>query len=396
MTTAAQYTASLIEDIQIIDIDTHLSEPHDLWTKRAPASMKHLVPRVAEHEGRRTWLIGENMPLSGIGETPLSVIKKDGSKSRSLEFSDWKIDDVHPASYDGPARLKVMDETNIYAQIVYPNVLGFGGQNGWAADENLRFAAIEIFNDAMAEMQNESGNRIFPMALLPWWDLKRAVAEIKRAYAMGLRGVNINSDPQNHGLPDLADPSWDPMWETCAGLNMPINFHIGASESSEAWYGSSFWPSLPDALRFAMGSSMLFFSNARVMANIILSGILDRHPTIKFVSVESGLGWVPFLLETLEYQLAENAGGMHFSLTPFEYFQRNIWASFWFERRFLGDTVRQLGADKVMFETDFPHPTCLYPAPLEQAAHGLAQLDIETRRKVLSENAAALYSIPLI
>jgi predicted TIM-barrel fold metal-dependent hydrolase len=140
---------------------------------------------------------------------------------------------------------------------------------------------------------------------------------------------------------------------------------------------------------------MLFFGNARVMANILLSGILDRHPTIKFVSVESGIGWVPFLLETIEYQLAENAAGRKFALTPAEYFERNVWASFWFERRNIADTIRQLGADKVMFETDFPHPTCLFPDPLGYAASGLAALTPETRRKVLSDNAAKLYNIPV-
>jgi predicted TIM-barrel fold metal-dependent hydrolase len=136
---------------------------------------------------------------------------------------------------------------------------------------------------------------------------------------MGLRGVNINSDPHGHpGVPDLATEHWNPLWETCAGLDLPINFHIGASDDSMAWFGSSFWPSEPEDVRFAIGSSMLFFGNARVMANILLSGILDRYPTLKFVSVESGIGWVPFLLETIEYQLSENAAGRKYDLTPTE------------------------------------------------------------------------------
>ena len=385
----------LVEGIKIIDIDTHLSEPHDLWTKRAPASMKHLVPRVAEQDGKLTWIIGDGIVLSGIGANPVSVIGADGEKSRTLDWFNFSMDDVHPGCHDIQARMKVMDEANIFAQIVYPNVLGFGGQNGWAAEEKLRLAATEIYNDAMADMQRESGGRIYPMALLPWWNLERSVAEIRRVHAMGLRGININSDPQNHGLPDLGDRYWDPMWEACVELNMPVNFHIGASESSAAWYGNSFWPSESEQIRFALGSSMMFFSNARVMANIILSGILDRHPGIKFVSVESGLGWIPFLLETIEYQLSENAATTQFALTPREYFQRNIYASFWFERRFLAETVRQIGIDNVMFETDFPHPTCLYPNPVEHAAQGLSQLEAGERRKILSENAARLYNIPL-
>ncbi len=387
--------ADLIDGIKIIDADTHLSEPHDLWTSRAPARLKDKVPRVKVFEGKRRWVIGDDIPLSD-GASPISVIRKDGSKSRSLEFFGWQIEDVHAGSYNTAARLKVMDETNIFAQIVYPNVLGFGGQNATKVDPELRLASIQIFNDAMAEIQGESNGRIFPMALLPWWDVAASAKETERCKAMGLRGVNINSDPHNlPGTPDLASTHWDRLWETCAGIDMPVNFHIGASDSAIAWYGTSFWPGQPQDIQFAIGSSMLFFGNARVMANILLSGILDRHPTIKFVSVESGIGWVPFLLETIEYQLAENAAGRKFALTPAEYFERNVWASFWFERRNIADSIRQVGADKVMFETDFPHPTCLFPDPLGYAASGLAALTPEVRRKVLSGNAAKLYNIPL-
>lgn len=395
MNPTASELSDLIAGIQIIDTDTHLSEPHDLWTSRAPASMKNRVPRVEMVNGARSWVIDKDTPIGGIGASPTSVIRKDGSKSRSLEFFNFQIEDVHPGAFDLEARLKVMDEANIFAQVVYPNILGFGGQNAAKVDPELRLASTLIFNDAMAEMQAQSNGRIFPMALLPWWDVKELVKEIERCKAMGLRGVNINSDPHLHGIPDLAETHWDPLWEACAGYEMPVNFHIGASESAMDWFGSSFWPSEPMNIRFAIGSSMLFFGNARVMANILLSGILDRHPTIKFVSVESGIGWIPFLLEVLEYQLAENAAGQHFALTPHEYFARNVYGCFWFEKRNIADTVRQVGVDNVMFETDFPHPTCLYPDPLAQAASGLAAMDFETRRKILSGNAARLYHIAL-
>ncbi|HLG89188.1 MAG TPA: amidohydrolase family protein [Alphaproteobacteria bacterium] len=396
MNLSAAETAPLIEGIKVIDADTHLSEPHDLWTSRAPARLKDRMPRVKLINGKRAWVIDDDIPLSGAGASPISVIRKDGSKSRSLEFFEWQIEDVHPGAFSVKERLKLMDQSKIFAQIVYPNVLGFGGQNAGRVESDLRIASIEIFNDAMAEIQAESNGRIFPMALLPWWDVRQSVKEAERAKAMGLRGVNINSDPHLHkGVPDLAETHWDPLWETCAGLDMPINFHIGASESAMDWFGSSFWPSEPIDVRFAIGSSMLFFGNARVMANILLSGILDRHPKIKFVSVESGIGWIPFLLEVIEYQLAENAAGQRYALTPAEYFARNMYSCFWFERRHIAETIRQVGVDNVMFETDFPHPTCLYPDPLQHAGPGLVALDAETRRKVLSGNAAKLYSIPL-
>src|SRR6185437_13624475 len=130
-------------------------------TSRAPASLKDRVPRVKIVEGRRRWVIDDNIPLSD-GASPISVIRKDGSKSRSLEFFNFQIEDVHAGAYDTAARLRVMDETNVFAQIVYPNVLGFGGQNAAKVDAELRIASIKTFNDAMAEIQADSKNRILP------------------------------------------------------------------------------------------------------------------------------------------------------------------------------------------------------------------------------------------
>ena len=83
------------------------------------------------------------------------------------------------------------------------------------------------------------------------------------------------------------------------------------------------------------------------------------------------------------------------SLSPLEYFQRNMYACFWFEQRDVAHTLDLIGADNVLFETDFPHPTCLYPDSMAAAAPGLAGLSDAVRRKVLQDNAARLYRIPL-
>jgi predicted TIM-barrel fold metal-dependent hydrolase len=142
---------------------------------------------------------------------------------------------------------------------------------------------------------------------------------------------------------------------------------------------------------------MMFFGNARVMGNILCCGLLDRFPDLKFVSVESGIGWVPFLLEALDYQLMENFPnfGRYMQLKPSEYFARNFAACFWFENRNLANSVRAVGVDNVMFETDFPHPTCIYPESADHIRSGLATLNWEERHKILSGNAARLYNIPL-
>jgi predicted TIM-barrel fold metal-dependent hydrolase len=390
----------LLAGIKVIDADTHLSEPHDLWTRRAPAALRARVPQVKVIDGKRAWVIDGDKSI-GTGASPISAIRKDGHKPPGLWFKQASIEECHPGSYDMDARLKVMDETGIWAQIIYPNTLGFGGQKAAKVEPGLRLAATQIYNDAMAELQADSGGRMFPMALLPWWDVNLSVREAERARGMGLHGININPDPQGRSdpagrpLPDLGDPYWNPLWEMCQEHNLPINFHIGASEQVMDWIGSQYWPSLSEERRLVISSTMLFANNGRVMANIMMSGLLDRYPKLQFVSVESGLGWVPFLLDALEYQYRENNTTAALELTPFEYFQRNFYACFWFEHRHLGRLIQATGVDNVMFETDFPHPTCLYPDALERSAPALAALTHEERRKIMSANAARVYSIPV-
>ena len=127
-----------------------------------------------------------------------------------------------------------------------------------------------------------------------------------RTAADGLRGVNICSDPQVRGAPELWQPEWEPFWAACAEHSQSVNFHIGASESSMSWFGTSPWPALDGERKLAIGSAMMYLSNARIIANLIFSGVLERHPDVKFVSVESGIGWIPFFLESLDYQLYES------------------------------------------------------------------------------------------
>ena len=115
------------------------------------------------------------------------------------------------------------------------------------------------------------------------------------------------------------------------------------------------------------------------------------------VMVESGVGWIPFILETMNYELLENAPkqAAELSRLPSEYFRSNWYATFWFEEH-QGDVqglLDKVGDDRVLFETDFPHPTCLYPSPLETVADKMRALRPETRRRVMGENAARLYRL---
>jgi predicted TIM-barrel fold metal-dependent hydrolase len=217
----------------------------------------------------------------------------------------WKREQSHPAAYDPEARLALMDEAGVYAQVIYPNSIGLGGQNlsSSVGDQPLKLLCVQIYNDAMAELQEWSKYRFLPMPVMPAWSVDDCVRETERVAGLGMRGVNMTADPQDLGSPDLASRAWDPFWAVCADLNMPVHFHIGGSLTSAAFYGQYFWPSQSEHVKPGIGGSMHFINNARLVINTIWAGIFDRHPKLKMVPVESGIGWLPFIMETMDWEL---------------------------------------------------------------------------------------------
>jgi uncharacterized protein len=388
--------ASPLADLFIVDADSHWSEPPDLFTSRAPAEFRDRVPRVEVVDGQRMWVF-DGHPVGRFSAA--GVVGRDGHKeSAHKALREWSIDEVHVGAYDPKVRLGVLDECGIDAQIIFPSTIGLGGQDlGLVDDEALCRLAVEIYNDGMAEIQADSGNRLLPLPLMPAWSVDTCVAEARRVAALGARGVNMTSDPQDLGAPDLASRAWDPLWEACTELGLPVHFHIGASVTGMSFYQRYAWPSHPENTKLALGGTLLFIGNARVVSNLILSGMFDRHPDLQMVSVESGVGWIPFILEALDYEMAENAPQEFSQLgkLPSEYFRSNLYATFWFEnnRNKLPDLIEAVGEDRILFETDFPHPTCLYPTPLDSVAAKMATLSPEASRKIMGENARKLYRL---
>jgi predicted TIM-barrel fold metal-dependent hydrolase len=109
--------------------------------------------------------------------------------------------------------------------------------------------------------------------------------------------------------------------------------------------------------------------------------------------VESGVGWIPFMMETLDYFTQEE--GVRLKTPHRELFRRQVYACAWFEKRTIVDTARDVGVDNILFQTDFPHPVCLYPDPLNYSAETAESFNREERVKVYGGNAAKVYNLDL-
>jgi uncharacterized protein len=375
--------------IKIVDTDTHMVEPPDLFTSRAPAGMKSKLPCVRrDPDGVDRWYVGDR----NFGSLGGNVIGTDNNKLLGrLAFPT--IEEMHPGGHRIKPRLRAMDDMGIHAQIVFQNSgVTQAGSLMSLGDDALALTIIKLYNDAAAEWQKESGDRIFTMAHLPFWNQAELEAEARRCVDMGLRGFVLPDTPERVGVPSFMHDYWTPFLEMCAALGIPLNFHLNAAmdPNTLTWEGFAFEQTL------SVVATMFSIGNAATLGNWIVSGRLDRHPGLKIGLIESGMGWVPFALEALEHQFDEmlpSKTGM-LNKRPWEYFRDHFWVTFWFETIAPKLLLETIGVDKVMFETDFPHPTSLYPGVQAHIVETLGGYDYEIRKKVLQSNAATLYNLP--
>ena len=384
----------VVGDAKVIDADTHYTEPPDLWTSRAPAAYEGKMPYMKTVDGHSLWFVEGDTPWGMVGTT---VIGQGGQKFRG-RLSLATFEEMDEAAYLVKPRLAVMDRMGIHAQIVYPNAGGFGATRFLSIqDKQLRIECAKIYNDAVAEWQKESGDRLFPQAFLPFWDMDATLKEIRRVKEeLHLTGVTLTDRPEVFDQPDYGQPHWDPMWELLNDLRIPIDFHIGAGVKTFVLddYG---WRSFGPQRKLAAVATLMYMSNAQMVNAFMVSGLFDRYPNLKLVSVESGCGWVPFVIEAAEYQWDEMAPDecKNLKRRPREYFKEHIYATFWFEDIGVKHFIEAIGADNLLFETDFPHPTCLYPESQEHLARVLSRLEPGVRRRVIQDNAVELYKLPL-
>src|SRR5712692_5870796 len=351
---------SALAGATVVDCDTHYTEPPDLWTSRAPARFKDRVPHMQLANGASRWFIEGDKEFGTVGTTVIDAVGAKVYGKLSVET----FEQVNRAAWDAKARLQMMDQLGIWAHIAYPNAAGFSSTKFMhtVEDPALRLACIQLYNDAIAEWQAQGEQRLFPQALLPVWDIDATLNEARRAVEeLKLTGFTISDRPETLGLPAYDAPFWAPFWEYCHAQRVPLNFHIGGSSGIDAFQLP--WSSYGFERKLAIAATMFYLSNAATLANFLLSDLFDRYPNLKLVSVESGIGWIPFVLEALEYQLDEMIPTecAHLQRRPKEYFRDHIYACFWFEDFGPRSMIAAIGADNILFETDFPHPTCLYP-----------------------------------
>jgi predicted TIM-barrel fold metal-dependent hydrolase len=376
----------------IIDADTHFTELPDLWTSRLPKSWGEDVMHVRWDEKSQAdmWVARDKVIARAWGHLSYGLARANSEDERPALRSQ-----VHVATWDQDERVKIMDQMGIRAAVLYPNIGGLVPSRmlGLLASRDIATAHVRAYNDGLLEWALNYPGRFIPMLVVPFWDIEASVHEIERNADKGFGGIVMTGAPYVHGSPFLADPVWDAMWAACVDAQMSVSFHV-AGGGLHPLLGPEHEPLMAPATNLPYTSIPLMLANGNQVADVLLSGILLRFPTLKFASVESGMGWVPFVLETIDYFFKRARGDKQHpwgDVLPSDLFPGHVYVNAWFEN-FEPWHVEKIGADQVLFETDFPHRACLEAKDIDEAiTTKFADVSQDVRDKILWKNGENLY-----
>lgn len=299
-------------------------------------------------------------------------------------------DEVPAIVYDPVERLKALDQDGVDAEVLFPNDPVQSGTMFQGGDAAFELDCVRAYNDAIGEWR-EVSDRFIPLAIIPYLsDIEVTVAEVQRAVKKGHKGITMLAEPsQTHsGLHHFNDPYWYPLWEVCQDLDIPIHWHASAGLNLRM----PRWKGYTRNQEQAMGPAGGFSTSAQFMPNLLFSGVLDKYPTLKWVSAETGLGWVNYILEGCDHEWERRHLWTEGIVTrPSELFKRQLYVDFWYESA--GIQLRhKVGIDNIMWESDYPHSTSTYPESWEFVKRSLAGVPQEDCDKMLYGNALRIYN----
>ena len=369
----------------LISVDDHVQEPPDLWTNRlSRIRWGKRIPHLEQlSDGTERWLVDGQVLLDGRAARAGALMA-----DRNCEPHSWE--QVPLAAYLPSERLKAMDAAGVDYSVLYPTVAGLAGEAfGRLQDPELELACVQAYNDWLIEEWCAASERFIPQCIVPIWPAEATVAEIERAVAKGHRGVVFPSLPMHlRAVPHVSGPEYDPVWAVCEELNVPICLHAGASPELQYAPFSGLAPALAGALN-AVTSPV---SSVFVISLLSFSRVLLRHPRLRVVLAESALSWGLLYLEWADHQFEHDGLAREgYDLKPSEMFQRQCFFTSWFDQ--VGPFAEHVGADHILWSTNFPLGTSTWPRTQETIARCFQDVSAEAREKVLWKNAAILYRL---
>ncbi|BFM07762.1 amidohydrolase family protein [Halioxenophilus aromaticivorans] len=374
-----------MNDMVIISVDDHITEPPDMFDKHLSKEHLATAPKFGVDEnGKNFWTYqGMFMPSVGLNAVVGRPPEEYGMEPNSLE-------EMRAGVYNVDERVKDMNANGIVASLNFGTVVGFdGGRFHKAADKDLALIHLRAYNDwHIDEWCGSHPGRFIPCGILPTWDMKATVEEIKRISAKGCTAVSLNENPTTQNLPSIHNEYWEPMWKAIVEHDMVMCLHIGAGNPAphasmetpiEAWITT-----MP--MSVAVGA-----------ADWLNLSAIQRYPNMKICLSESGIGWVPYFTERADFSHARHKAWTYSDFggnKPSEVFNKHFMTCF-IDDAFGLDNLKYLNEDLVAYECDYPHSDTLWPEVPEFLWKTVKHLDKRIIEKVTHQNAMNYYNFDL-
>jgi predicted TIM-barrel fold metal-dependent hydrolase len=394
-------------DYRVISADCHLDLiwlPPDLFTANATAAMRDRMPFVTEGPKGPIWVskkgaqfgLVNGMGSAGREYVPGQIHRSDRMASTGL-YEDGRrgvrrLTDPH-------LRLKDQERDGVQAEVLY----GVLGASSRMNDPDAAVEVMRVYNEWLADFCSAKPGRFAGLASIPNNPIDAAITEVERVAKRGAcKGLDIANSPD---LKPLWDPYWNPLWEVINASGLPLHFHtVGGYVPDHirkiAMLGSDpTRASLPDAPKvelpvaraaFAVNITAFQLNMSNVLTSMIFSGVLEKFPRIRLVLGESGIGWIPYVVWRMDAEWEDQFKDLSLTMAPSEYWKRQCWATYQTDPIGI-KLLDELGEDKIMWGSDFPHPDGVWPDSKEYVDRELAHLPAATRKKIVCDNAAALY-----
>ncbi len=375
----------LTDDTKLISVDDHVIEPPHVFTDHIASRYRDRAPRIVEPEpGVQGWeWEGRFYPLNFQGNAHTRRFR-DGEAGTGDDLFARHYDDMIPAAYDVHDRVRTMDVDGVWAELLFPTFPRFGGNRFLEAnDMDLALACLQAWNDWMLdEWCAAYPERFIPQTLIPLWDTTLAVHEIERCAAKGSKGIIFVENPHPLGLPSFPSGHWAPVFGAASDTGLPLSMHIGTSMGLLK-------PS-PDTTP-SVGIALCGVNSMSALGDLVFSGVLEPHPNCKIALSEGGAGWVPYVLERLDYTWQRSRyESVRCTRLPSELFAQHFWVCMVADR-YAVINRHLIGLDKLMWECDFPHNDGNWPDSRKVLADALHDVPDDEARQIGELNARRLY-----
>ncbi|MGH9137549.1 MAG: amidohydrolase family protein [Acidimicrobiales bacterium] len=358
----------------VVSADCHAMEPNDWVTARIDSAYLDRLPKLHVDEKGETFILTE------------------GNRPWKLQKTDYEGEDLerYRSGKDPLQRIADQERDGVDVEIVFPNKgMHAFGTNG----AGFSMAMCRAWNDWAHEAYRPHRDRILPMAMVPTMDVDAAIAELHRVAALGFSGITIPCKPdygpsgmdgRNYNLPEF-----EPLWSAVEDVDLPVTLHVSTGRDPRASTGPG-----GAVINYAIHCCS---ASLEPVANLCASGILERHPRLRFATIEAGIGWVPWLLIAMDEAFYKHHMWVRPRLSepPSYYFRRQGFASFGDDPPGLQLAVEHDLVDNFMWANDYPHHEGTWPHSAAAIERTMGHLDEAQRAKILGGNAARFFGITI-